>query len=237
MTRPVKRTTILLADDHSIVIEGMRRLLEAEFDVIGVVSDGMTLIDVAEQLRPHVIVADVSMPVLNGIEAARQLRVNNPEIKIVFLSMHPDVVYVSEALRAGGSAYILKTSAGFEIVTAIREVIGGGIVVSPAIDPRALKAQLQRDQDSHDPLNTLPPRQREVLQMVAEGRSSKEIADILQISPRTAEFHRYRVMQSLGVRTIADLVRYAIKHGVVSPGAGIGAIRHPAQVPARSSSS
>ena len=212
----MKRTTVLLADDHAIVVEGLRRVLEPEFDVVGTVADGHALVESAETLRPDVIVVDVSMPLLNGIEATRQIRATNQQTKIVFLSMHPDVVYVSEALQAGGSAYVLKSSAGTEIVTAIREALQGGTFVTPAIDKATLEAQMRRDQRSPG-RSALSPRQTEVLQMITEGRSTKEIAEILQISPRTVEFHRYHAMESLGLHTIAELVQYAIKHQIVSP--------------------
>jgi RNA polymerase sigma factor (sigma-70 family) len=213
----MKRTTVLLADDHAIVVEGLRRVLEPDFEVLGVVADGLALVKAAENLRPDIIVVDVSMPLLNGIEAARQIRATNQQTKIVFLSMHPDVVYVSEALQAGGSAYVLKSSAGIEIVIAIREALQGGTFVTPAIDQATLEAQIRRDQRSPDVLHSLSARQREVLQMAAEGRSTKEIAEVLQISPRTVEFHRYRAMEKLGLHTIAELVQYAIKHHIVSP--------------------
>jgi DNA-binding NarL/FixJ family response regulator len=213
----MKRTTVLLADDHAIVVEGLRRVLEPEFDVVGTVADGHALVESAETLRPDVIVVDVSMPLLNGIEATRQIRATNQQTKIVFLSMHPDVVYVSEALQAGGSAYVLKSSAGIEIVTAIREALQGGTFVTPAIDKATLEAQMRRDQRSPGRSASLSPRQTEVLQMITEGRSTKEIAEILQISPRTVEFHRYRAMESLGLHTIAELVQYAIKHQIVFP--------------------
>ncbi|MCU1337019.1 MAG: response regulator containing a CheY-like receiver domain and an DNA-binding domain [Bryobacterales bacterium] len=213
----MKRTTVLLADDHAIVVEGLRRVLEPAFDVVGMVADGLALVKATEKLKPDVVVVDVSMPHLNGIDAARQIRATNQRTKIVFLSMHPDVVYASEALQAGGSAYVLKSSAGIEIVTAIREALRGGTFVTPAIDKGTLEAQIRRDQRSPDALRTLSPRRREVLQMVAEGRTTKEIAEILQISPRTVEFHRYRAMESLGLHTVAELVQYAIKHRMVSP--------------------
>jgi DNA-binding NarL/FixJ family response regulator len=208
---------VLLADDHAIVVEGLRRVLEPDFEVVGVVADGLALVKAAEKIRPDVIVVDVSMPHLNGIDAARQIRATNQRTKIVFLSMHPDVVYASEALQAGGSAYVLKSSAGVEILTAIRETLRGGTFVTPAIDKGTLDAQIRRDQRSPDVLRTLSPRRREVLQMLAEGRTTKEIAEILQISPRTVEFHRYRAMESLGLHTVAELVQYAIKHRMVSP--------------------
>jgi DNA-binding NarL/FixJ family response regulator len=213
----MKRATLLLADDHAVVVEGLRRILEPDFAVTGVVADGLALVKAAEELRPDVIVADISMPLLNGIEAARQIRATNQLTRIVFLSMHPDVIYVSEAFHAGGSAYVLKSSAGIEIRTAILEALRGKTFVTPAIDKAALDAQIRRDQRSPDVSQSLSPRQREVLQMVAEGRSTKEIAYALRISPRTVEFHRYCVMQALGARTVAELVRYAIKHHIVLP--------------------
>jgi DNA-binding NarL/FixJ family response regulator len=217
----MKRATVLLADDHAIVVEGLRRILEPEFDVIGAVADGLALVKAARELRPDVIVADISMPLLNGIEAARQIRAAHRRTKIVFLSMHPDVVYVSEAFQAGGSAYVLKSSAGIEIVTAIREALQGGTFVTAAIDKTALDAQIRRGQRAPDA--ALSPRQREVLQMVAEGRSTKKIAHLLQISPRTVEFHRYWVMQSLDLHTIAELVQYAIKHHMIAPDTSVAA--------------
>jgi DNA-binding NarL/FixJ family response regulator len=212
----VKRATVLLADDHAIVVEGLRRVLETEYQVIGVVADGLALVEAAEKLSPDVIVADISMPLLNGIEAAREIRTANQRIKIVFLSMHPDVVYVSEALQAGGSAYVLKSSAGVEILKAIGESLQGRTFVSPAIDRFRLEAQIRLDQSLPGVVYPLSPRRQQVLQMIAEGRSTKEIAESLRISPRTVEFHRYRVMKSLGLHTTAELVQYAIKHRIIT---------------------
>jgi DNA-binding NarL/FixJ family response regulator len=217
----MKRATVVLADDHEVVLQGLRRVLEPEFDVAGVAADGLALIKLAARVMPDAIVVDVSMPLLNGIQAAREIRMSNARSRIIFLSMHPDMVYVSEALQAGGSAYVLKSSAGTEIVTAIQHALNGGTFVSPAIDKDTLEAQIRRDQRSRDVLNVvyprqLSPRQHTVLQMVAEGRSTKEIAELLHISPRTVEFHRYRAMEALGVHTIAELVQYAIKHRMVS---------------------
>jgi DNA-binding NarL/FixJ family response regulator len=208
--------TVLLADDHSIVIEGLRRVLESSFLVVGAVSDGHALVVATRELKPDVVVADVSMPILNGIEAARQIRQSDQRVKIVFFTMHSDVVYASEAFDAGGSAYVLKSSAGTEIVTAIREVLAGRTYVTAAMDHRSLETQMQRGRSSRPGVDRLPSRQREVLQMAAEGRGTREIADTLGISPRTVEFHRYRAMKSLGVHTLAELVQYAIKHHLVS---------------------
>ena len=213
----MKRLAVLLADDHAIVVEGLRRVLEPEFRVVGVVADGRALMGAAARLRPDIIVVDVSMPVLNGIEAVRRIRKSDRNAKVIFLSMHPDVVFVSKALQAGGSAYVLKSSAGIEILTAIREALQGRTFVSPSVDRKTLEAQIRRDQRSQQTPDTLSPRRREVLQLVAEGRSTKEMAELLHISPRTVEFHRYRVMESLGVHTVAELVQYAMKHRILTP--------------------
>ena len=213
----MKPATVLLADDHSIVIEGLRRVLEPTFTVIGAVPDGRALVLATEELQPDVVVADISMPVLNGIEAARQIRLVNRHVRIVFFTMHSDVVYASEALQAGGSAYVLKSSAGTEILTAVRQALAGRTYVTSALDRRSLEAQMQRSRGARPGTDHLPGRQREVLQMAAEGRSTKEIAATLGISPRTVEFHRYQAMKSLGLHTIAELVQYAIKHHIVVP--------------------
>jgi len=153
----MKRITVLLADDHAIVVEGLRRVLDPDFEVVGVVADGRVMVKAAQKLKPDLIVADVSMPLLNGIDAARQIRKTNPKVKIIFLSMHPDVVYVSEALQAGGSAYVLKSSAGFEILAAIGEVLQGRTYVTPSIDKPSLEAQVKRDQRSRQTPHSLSP--------------------------------------------------------------------------------
>lgn len=209
------RPTVLLADDHLIVLEGLRRVLETDYDVIGAVVDGFTLVASANLFQPDVVVVDVSMPLMNGIEAAREIRKAGLCAKIVFLSMHPDVVYVSEAFRVGGSAYVLKSSAGIEIASAIHAVLQGGTYVTPSIDKSTVQAQIKRDERSHDSLPSLSQRRRQVLQLTAEGRSTKIIAQILEISPRTVEFHRYRAMRVLGLHSIAELVQYAIKHRLI----------------------
>jgi DNA-binding NarL/FixJ family response regulator len=208
--------TVLLADDHTIVIEGLRRVLEPTFTVVGAVADGRALVAAAHALNPDVVVADVSMPILNGIEAARQIRLTDPQVRIVFFTMHSDVVYASEAFGAGASAYVLKSSAGAEIVTAVREALAGRTYLASAMDQRSLDAQVQRGKSSRSGVDHLPLRQREVLQMVAEGHTTKQIAGTLGISPRTVEFHRYHAMKSLGLHTIAELVQYAIKHHLIS---------------------
>jgi DNA-binding NarL/FixJ family response regulator len=210
----IKRPTVLLADDHAIVAEGLRRVLETNYEVIGVVSNGQAVLAAAEQFKPDVIVLDVSMPSLNGIEAARRIHKTSQNVKIVFFSMHTDIAYVTEAFRAGASAYISKVSAPAEILTAVGYALQGKTYLSRSIDRAKLEAQLEQGQRSRQSPK-LSPRQREVLQLVAEGQNTKEIAEILHLSPRTVEFHRHRILETLGLHSTADLVQYAIKHRMI----------------------
>lgn len=209
------RTRVLLADDHTIVAEGLASLLEPEYELVGRVQNGRDLLRAADELAPDVIVTDISMPLLNGIEALRQLKKTKPDVRVVFLTVHADVTYVSEAFRAGASGYVLKQSAAEELRSAIRTVHEGGTYVTPLIT-KELGDLLESDQASERLTVVLTPREREVLQLLAEGRSVKEIAAVLDISPRTVEFHKYNVMEKLGLRTTAELTQYAIKHGIVS---------------------
>jgi DNA-binding NarL/FixJ family response regulator len=204
---------LLLADDHAIVLEGLRRVLGPDFEIVGEVADGRALVAAAATLLPDIIVTDISMPLLNGIEAIRQIRNVNRKVIIVFLTMHPDVTYAAEALGAGGSAYVLKTSAGAELLEAIREALSGGTYVTPSIDREVVRAQMERA-GRDDVQEDLTPRQREVLQLLAEGKSLKDVAAILKISTKTVEFHKYRVMSKLGLRTNAELTKYAVKLGM-----------------------
>ncbi len=212
----MKRARVLLADDHKIVAAGLKGILEPEFELVGTVQDGRALLKAARELRPDVIVVDISMPLLNGIEAVRQLKKANDRAKVVFLTMHPDVTYASRAFEAGASGYVLKHSAPAELVTAIREALQGRTYVTPMIAGELMRSYQDGSGKRKDPTRTLTPRQREVLQLLAEGRSAKDAAAILGISPRTAEFHKYRMMRELGIRTNAELMQYAIKHGVVA---------------------
>ncbi|MCZ6907810.1 MAG: response regulator transcription factor [Deltaproteobacteria bacterium] len=212
----MRRPRVLLADDHKIVAEGLRSLLEPEFELIGIVEDGRALVAAAQKLNPDVIVTDISMPLLNGIEAARQLKKGTSQAKIVFLTMHPDVMYATRALEAGASGYVLKHAAPSELITAIREALKGRIYLTPLIAKDVLESFSGGSRKGRKSDLELTPRQREVLQLVSEGRSAKEIASILDISTRTVEFHKYRLMESLGLCTNAELFQYAIKHGIVS---------------------
>jgi DNA-binding NarL/FixJ family response regulator len=212
----MERPTLLLADDHRIVLDGLRGLLEADFDLVATAMNGRELLEKARLLQPQVIVADISMPMLNGIEAARQAREEGLQAKWVFLTMHPDVVYVTRALEAGASAYVLKHSASDELVEAIRSALLGQIYISPQLRSDALDEMLDPNRRHVKATIELTPRQREVLQLLAEGKSAKEIASILDISPRTVETHKYKMMDDLGLKTSAQLVQYAIREGLAS---------------------
>lgn len=212
----MSKTRVLLADDHTIVAEGLRSLLEDEFEFVGTVGDGRALLDAARNLKPDVIVADISMPLLNGLDAARQLKRDGVTAKIVFLTMHAEAQLAAEAFRAGASGYLLKSSAGEELIAAIHEVVKGRAYVTPLITKDVLSFLMGAARQPDQPAVKLTPRQREVLQLIAEGRTMKEVASILNISARTVESHKYEMMEALGVQTNAELVQYAIKIGLVS---------------------
>lgn len=212
----MSRPRILIADDHQILAEGLRGLLEPEFEVIGVVADGRQLVAAVKQLRPDVIVADVSMPSLNGIDAAAQLRELGISARVVFLTMHRDVAYARRALDAGAIGYVLKHSATSELVTAVREALQERTYVTPTLALELLQSYRQSDSGFRLPGSVLTARQREVLQLIAEGRSAKEIAAQLKISIRTAEAHKARIQEALGVQSTAELVQYAIRNGIIS---------------------
>jgi DNA-binding NarL/FixJ family response regulator len=212
----MKKPRVLLADDHKIVLEGLKSLLGGEFEVVGSVEDGRALVDQATTLHPDVIVADISMPQLNGIEAARQIKKTDKNVKIVFLTMHPDATYAMNAFEAGASGFVLKHSAPSELITAIHEAMKGRTYVTPLIAGDLIRTYQEGGSPEKDLFKKISPRQREILQLLAEGKSGKEIASILNISARTVEFHKYRMMEQLNIKTSAELVQYAVKHGIIS---------------------
>ena len=214
--RKQRKPTLLLADDHAIVIDGLRRLLQADFDLIGDVGDGWSLLEAAGRLKPDVIVADVSMPSLNGIDAVRRLRKVSSRSKVVFLSMHMDVEIATEALQAGASGYVLKHSATEALSQAIWDVLKGQVYVSPRISRDVMTNLMERTARPDALAIQLTQREREVLQLVAEGRTIRGIAAILQIAVRTVVFHKCNIMDKLGLRTTADLTQHAIKRGLIS---------------------
>ena len=212
----MEKPRVLLADDHKIVLEGLRSLLQSEFEIVGEVEDGRTLVSEAERLRPDLVVADISMPNLNGIDAARRIKKIDKRIRIVFLTMHADVTYAAGAFEAGASGFVLKHSAPQELVSAMREAMKGQTYVTPMIAGDLIGAFQSGAPLKGELKAALSPRQQEVLQLIAEGKSIKEIAAILRISTRTAEFHKYRIMEQLNIKTNAELVHYAVKHGIIS---------------------
>lgn len=212
----MRKTRVLLADDHRIVLEGLKNLLEPEFELVGTVTDGRALVNEALKLNPDVIVVDISMPLLNGIEAVRQIRKTEERIKVVFLTMHPDASYAAMAFDAGASGYVLKNSASRELITAIGEAMKGRTYVTPMIAGELLQTYKKSRPGEKKYKKKLTHRQEEILQLLAEGLSAKEIADRLSISPRTVETHKYNMLQELNLNTTADLIKFAIKHGLTS---------------------
>ena len=210
----MSRTRVLLADDHLMLVEALKKVLEVEYDVVGSVGDGLALLNAAERLRPDVVVLDIAMPLLNGLDAARQLRNNLPAVKLIFLTMNEDPYLVGEAFRSGASAYLLKQGAALELTVAISDVLKGKTYITPCIaGGLANISLLDPETREHAPQPTA--RQRQVIQLLAEGRSMKEIADLLHITMRTVASHKYRVMEILQIKTSAELVRYAVKHRIV----------------------
>lgn len=213
----MNRPRVLLADDHRVVAQGLKSLLSAEFELVGVVADGQAMVEAAKTLQPDIIVADVSMPVLNGIDALETLRQQGVDIPVVFLTMHSQPGYARRALQAGAAGYVLKLAAPEELVQAIRAALDGGTFVSPALARALFETTGSGPADSGDRVATLTPHQREILRMLADGLSAKEIARKLDISSRTVESHKYQMMTSLGAGSSAELVRIAIRHGIVDP--------------------
>ncbi|NJP04787.1 MAG: response regulator transcription factor [Chloroflexaceae bacterium] len=212
-------TTIVLADDHHLVREGMRALLEieADFSVIGEAADGLSTVDMVERLKPDVLIADVMMPNLNGVEVARHVSQRVPETRIIIVSMYANEAHVLEALRNGASAYVLKDARGDDLVHAVREVIAGHHYLSKQLSERAIESYIHKAQSSTvDPYDTLTTREREILQLSAEGYTGAAIAERLSLSPRTVETHRTNMMHKLDLHNQTELVRYALRRGLIT---------------------
>jgi DNA-binding NarL/FixJ family response regulator len=212
----VSRPRVLLADDHRLVAEGLKHLLAEEFELVGIAEDGRALVAAARKLQPDVVVADIAMPHLNGIDAMAQVKKDNAHIKFVFLTMHQDPAYARRALEAGAAGFVVKHSAPAELVMAIHAALKGQTFISPTVASGVLWQAQHGSRDTGEPTRVLTPRQREILQLLAEGRSAKEIAVTLAISPRTVEFHKYQIMEAHGLHSSAELVHLAIKHGIVT---------------------
>jgi len=211
MTKP----RVLLADDHTLVLEAFTKLLADECEVVGAVSDGHALVEAAVRLKPDVAVIDISMPLLNGLDAGRRVKTLVPQIRLIFLTMNEDPDVAAEAFRLGGSGYLLKRSAASELLTAIREMMKNRSYITPLVADGLVQSMMQpRERKSTE--EDLTQRQREIVQLIAEGHSMKEVASVLSIAPRTVAFHKYRVMAHLNIRTTAELIQYAIRHHMVS---------------------
>jgi DNA-binding NarL/FixJ family response regulator len=208
MTRP----RILMADDHAMLLDAFRALLEPEFDVVGTVVDGRMLLEEFSRLHPDVVVLDIAMPLLNGLDAGRQLIAQRKSVKLIYLTMNPDPDLAGEALRLGASGYVLKSSAAHELKQAIHEALRGRSYITPLITRDVVGSLIGHQANRHE----LTARQREVLQLLAEGRSMKEVGAILNLTARTVAFHKYRMMEQLRLKTSAELVQFAVKQGVVS---------------------
>jgi DNA-binding NarL/FixJ family response regulator len=216
----MKRLRILLADDHRLVRAGLRSLigLMKDVEVVAEAQDGREVLDLARAHHPDVVLMDISMSGMNGLEATLQLKKQHPRVRVMILSMHATEEYVLQALRAGASGYLLKDSAPLELELALQAVARGETYLSPPISRQVVEDYMQRVGGEHEPLAVLTARQREVLQLIAEGSSTKEIARRLKLSVKTVESHRQQLMQRLGIRDVAGLVRYAIRHGLIGAG-------------------
>jgi len=210
----MRRGRLLLADDHTLVMEGFRRILESEFDIVGAVEDGKTLVSEASRLKPDVILVDISLPGLNGMEAARQIKRNLPKAKIVFLTMHADLTYLRDAMRLGASGYLVKSSAGRELLKAVRDVLAGQTYFAPELAKAVPESKL-RQASQLDVVPDLTARQVEVLRLIGEGQTNDDIAASLDITERTVRFHRSEIARKLGISGTPALTQYAVVHGIV----------------------
>jgi len=207
---------ILIADDHRLVAEVCKKLLESDYEVVGTVSDGRSLVRAAVELRPHLIIADIAMPLLNGLDAGQQIKKLIPSVKLVYLTMNHGVDLAAEAFRRGASGYLLKSCAASELIIAAREVLRGKSYLSPMIAKATVDFLIRQDKRLVDEANKLTERQREVLQLLAEGKSMKEVAGVLNVTPRTVAFHKYRIRDLLNARTDAALVQYAVRNHLIA---------------------
>ena len=208
------RPRVIIADDHTMLVEAFERLLSPDCDVVAKVADGRALLDAIPQHHPDLVILDIAMPLLNGLDAGRQIKELDPAVRLIFVTMDEDPDLAAEALRLGASAYLLKRSAGAELMTAIRESMKHRVYVTPLVTEGVLGSLMQSG-PKEGAAQRLTSRQREVLQLLAEGRSMKEVAGILNVAPRTVAFHKYRMMEQLKIKTNAELIQYAIRHHVV----------------------
>jgi DNA-binding NarL/FixJ family response regulator len=207
---------VLLGDDHSLIVGGIRRILATEVEVVGTAKDGRELVDAALRLKPDVAIVDIGMPVLNGVDAAREIGRKLPGTRVIFLTMHDERIYVAEAMKTGARGYLLKSSAEEELLIAIREVMAGRRYITPLIPRETLDAAKPGPRGENVQGAELSARQKQVLQLIAQGRTAKEIAGTLNLSVRTAEFHKYNIMRKLGLHNTAELTKYAMRKGLIA---------------------
>jgi len=207
---------IIIADDHTLVAEACRKLLEQDYDVVATVSDGRALVRAVAELRPHLVIVDVAMPILNGLDAGQQAKELIPSVKLIFLTMNHDADLAAEAFRRGASGYLVKTCAASELVVAVREVLRGKSYLSPMIAKDTVDFLLRQDKKMVDESDRLTERQREVLQLLAEGKCMKDVASVLNVTTRTVAFHKYRIMEVLNIKTNAALIQYAIRNHLIA---------------------
>jgi len=210
----MKRPRVILADDHTLILDALKNLLEPEFEVVGTFADGRALMEGASRLNPNVIVLDIGMPMMNGLNAGQRLKQEMPLVKLVYLTMNHDPDMAGEAFRLGASAYLLKNSAAIELQNAIREVVRGGYYVTPLMT-KGMDGSFIQNFKRRKSTNPLTLRQKEVLQLLAEGRSMKEVAFVLNVSPRTVAFHKYTMMEHLQIRSSAELIEYAMRSSIM----------------------
>lgn len=209
------KARVLLGDDHALILEGLRNALQAQYEIVGLAKDGRALVQAAERLKPDLIVVDISMPFLNGFEAAKQIKKSLPHTRVIFLSQHLNPAYLKQALRLGASGYVLKAGATEELQQAIEAVLRGKTYITPSFGEDVIARLWNREGDLSEESEDLTERQREILQLIVEGRGNKEIADILHLSVKTIEFHRARIMAKLGVKTVAELTKAALQQGLI----------------------
>ena len=210
-----RRPRILIADDHVLIAEGYAKLLEPEYEVVGTVADGHALLQQAVSLHPHLVLVDVAMPLLNGLDAGQQIKHKMPDVKIIFVTMNHDVDLIAEAFRRGASGFLPKTAAAAELLPAIREVLNGRMYLSPALAAATIRSLQRRSEGAREPV-ALTGRQREVLQLLAEGKLVKEVSSVLNMKDRTVAFHKYRIMEKLNLHNTTELVRYAVRNNIIA---------------------
>ncbi|HXY14492.1 MAG TPA: response regulator transcription factor [Terriglobales bacterium] len=206
---------VLLGDDHVLILDGLRAALQAQYEIVGIAKDGRALVRETERSKPDLVILDISMPLLNGFEAAKQIKKNLPQTKLIFLSQHLNPAYLKQALRLGASGYVLKSGATEELQQALTTVLRGKIYITPAFGEDVIARLWNREGELSEETEELSDRQREILQLIVEGRGNKEIADVIHVSVKTVEFHRARIMAKLGVRSVAELTKVALQRGLI----------------------